>query len=103
MRKATFIFLLFVNTVCLSSVEAQTVTELIRSGSNGSKKNLVLIGDGFRAGDQATYNDFVKQFVMEGVFAEGVFNEDMNAFNIYRVNINSRDSGVTHLDEDERV
>jgi hypothetical protein len=103
MRKATFTFLLFVNAVCLSSVEAQTVTELIRSGGNGSKKNLVIIGDGFRAGDQPTYNDFVKQFVMEGVFAEGVFNEDMNAFNIYRVNINSRDSGVTQVDEDGDV
>jgi hypothetical protein len=102
MKKTLVAFLLIVGC-CFASAHAQSVTELLRSGSNGSKRNLVIIGDGFRSGDQATYNAFVKTFVMEGVFTHDLWSEDMNAFNIYRVNINSDDSGVTQVDSEGEV
>ncbi|MDQ3175369.1 MAG: M64 family metallo-endopeptidase [Acidobacteriota bacterium] len=102
MKKLIALFIL-TNALCLVSVEAQTVTELLRSGSNGSKRNLVIIGDGFQAGQQNNYNTFVDTFVMQGVFNEGLFDEDANAFNIYRVNVNSTDSGVTQVDNNGAV
>jgi len=101
MKKASCILLL--SLVCCSLAEAQTVTELLRSGSNGSKRNLVIIGDGFQAGQQNNYNNFVNTFVMQGVFGEGVFRETMSAFNIYRINANSVDSGVTQVDNNGNV
>ncbi|WP_020590003.1 M64 family metallopeptidase [Desulfobacter curvatus] len=82
---------------------AQTVTEILRSGSNGSKKNLVIIGDGFQAADQNTYNTLVNNFIFNGVFSDDVFMETLNAFNIYRVNANSTDSGVTQVDVNGNV
>jgi hypothetical protein len=77
--------------------------ELLRSGSNGAKKNLVIVGDGFQAGDQAAFNTFVQTFVMDGVFGDDALRETMNAFNIYRVNVDSTDQGVTQVDSNGNV
>src|SRR5690606_11183770 len=75
-----------------------TMTELLRSGPNGSKLDLVIIGDGFQAGaDQTTFNNYVQQEVIDGVFGDGPLWESMNAFNIYRINTFSQDSGVTQV------
>jgi hypothetical protein len=85
----------------VASARAQTVTELLRSGPNGSKLNLVVIGDGFTAANQAAYNAFVDTMVIRGVFDErrdGVYRETMNAFNLFRVNANSAQSGITTID-----
>ncbi len=80
------------------------VTELLRSGSNGGKRNLVIIGDGFQADDQAAYNTFVDSFVMNGgVFRDDALRETMNAFNILRVNVDSTDQGVTQVDSKGKV
>jgi len=83
------------------SAGAQTVTELLRSGPNGSKINIVVIGDGFATADQATYNAFVDTVVIRGLFDErrnSVYRETMNAFNLFRVNAISPQSGVTTVD-----
>lgn len=77
---------------------AQTVTTLLHSGSSGAKKDLVIIGDGFTAAQQGQFNTFVRDYVMNGVFAHDLYREDENAFNIYRVNANSVDAGVTQVD-----
>ena len=73
------------------------VNELFRSGDNGSKMNLVIIGDGFQAGaDQVTFDAFVENTVME-IFNNDVFAETKNAFNVYSLNLVSVDSGVTQI------
>ncbi len=79
------------------------VTALLRSGGTGEKKNLVIIGDGFQSDDQDDFNSFVDSYVMEGVFENGVLRETMNAFNIFRVNVDSNDQGVTQVDSDGDV
>jgi hypothetical protein len=89
-----------------AQVQAQTptTTTLLSSGSTGQKKDLVIIGDGFQAGtDQTTFNNWVTNQVINGVFARGPFWEDMNAFNIYRVNTFSQDSGNTRVDAQGNV
>lgn len=73
-----------------------TATPLLQSGPKGKKENLVIIGDGFQAGDQTTFNTYVDQVVLQA-FASGPLMEDMNAFNITRVNVDSTDSGPTQV------
>jgi len=78
------------------------VVELLRSGGNGAKRDLVIIGDGFQADDQAVFNTYVDQTIA-GVFGDDAFRETMNAFNIYRVNVDSTDEGVTEVDANGNV
>lgn len=74
---------------------ANSVTMLRNAGPAGAKYNLVIIGDGFTAADQPAYNAWVQSTVMEEVFGRDYFAEDAAAFNIYRVNLESVDSGVS--------
>ena len=93
-----FLSALLVIVACGASF-SQTVTRLLSSGGTGEKFDLVIIGDGFRAGaDQTLFNNYVRDNVIDQVFAEGPLWESMNAFNIYRVNTTSIDSGVTQVD-----
>ena len=60
-----------------------------------------MLGDGFAAGDQTTYNNKVKELLIDGVFGHDYFYEDAQAFNIFRVNLISTDSGVSQRVYDE--
>lgn len=86
---------------CLSllgtSSWSQTVTTLLSSGPPGEKFDLVVIGDGFTSGEQPIFDDFVRDMVLDGSFGEGPLWESMNAFNVYRINLDSAESGVTQL------
>jgi hypothetical protein len=53
------------------------------------------MGDGFTAADQATFDTYVQTALMDGVFGRDYFLEDASAFNIYRFNLESVDSGVS--------
>ncbi len=78
--------------------QGNRTTTLLFSGDTGRKLDLVIIGDGFQAGaDQTTFNNFVQNVIMNQAFMEGPIWESKNAFNIYRVNVNSVDSGVTQV------
>lgn len=74
-----------------------SMTQLQRSGTPGTKIDLAIIGDGFAAGDQTLYNQHVENVVLRDLFRRrrDYFYEDAQAFNIYRVNLISNDSGVT--------
>lgn len=72
-----------------------SMTQILRSGPPGTKKNIAVLGDGFAAGDQTTYNDKVNELLLQGVFGHDYFYEDVQAFNIFRVNLISTDSGVS--------
>jgi hypothetical protein len=74
---------------------ADGVTVLQDVGTSGGKKTLAILGDGFAAGsDQTTYNNYVRDQVMP-VFRSDAFNEDVAAWNIRRVNLESMDSGAS--------
>ena len=76
---------------------ADSVTQIRSAGPVGAKRNLAILGDGFTAGDQTTYNNWVSDSVLGGVFGHDYFYEDASAFwNIFRVNLESNDSGVSH-------
>jgi hypothetical protein len=78
------------------------VTQILKSGPPGTKKNIAVLGDGFAAGDQTTYNNKVKELLLDGVFGHDYFYEDAQAFNIFRVNLISTDSGVSQRVYDEK-
>lgn len=74
-----------------------TVTPLVISGSTGDKIDLVIVGDGFQAGvGQDPFNAWVQDRIVDGIFGQGrFFGEQGNAFNVYRINAVSVDSGIT--------
>ena len=78
-----------------------SMTQILNSGPPGMKKNIAVLGDGFAAGDQTLYNNKVKELLLDGVFGHDYFYEDAQAFNIFRVNLNSNESGVSQRVYDE--
>jgi hypothetical protein len=79
-----------------------SVTQIRSAGPVGAKRNLVILGDGFAAGDQTAYNNWVRDVLMAGPFANDYFYEDASAWNIFRVNLISNDSGVSQRRYDEK-
>lgn len=77
-----------------------TVTELRRAGSNGSKVNIAILGDGFQdtASDQNAYNQYVENVIMDNFLSRDIQPEILNSLNVFRVNTFSVDSGVTQVD-----
>ena len=72
-----------------------SVTQMRAAGPAGLKRNLVVLGDGFAAADQTTYNNWVQTELIDGVFGRDYFLEDASAWNIFRVNLESADSGIS--------
>lgn len=100
MRKTPLLLgTLLVSLVAATESSAQcvapTCTKIIDNGSDSGKKVLVVMGDGYTAADQATYNTQVANLVTNGVFGNDFFREQHNAFNVYRLNLNSTESGVS--------
>ena len=79
-----------------------SMTPILQSGPPGTKFNIAVLGDGFAAGDQTAYNNKVQELLLDGVFANDYFYEDKQAFNIYRVNLISNQSGVSQRRYDEK-
>jgi IgA Peptidase M64/FG-GAP-like repeat len=80
---------------------ADTMTQILNAGPPGTKRNIAVLGDGFGNGDQTTYNNKVNELLLNGVFGHDYFYEDMQGFNIYRVNLISNQSGVSQRVYDE--
>ena len=72
-----------------------SMTQVLSSGPPGTKVNIAVLGDGFTAADQATYDAKVQSLLLDGVFGNDYYYEDKQGFNIYRVNLMSNHSGVS--------
>lgn len=83
-----------------SPVGTPTITTIHRSGSNGSKFNLCILGDGFSSSntDQTNYQNYVTNVVLDMFANRDVGPEIFNAVNIYRIDAISQDSGMTLVD-----
>jgi hypothetical protein len=81
--------------------DTAAVTKTLLHGGDDTRLNLVIIGDGFKAGEQQDeYDQLVQELVLDGVFNEtsgDTFREIMNGFNIYRINATSLESGLTRI------
>src|SRR5262249_38243889 len=85
----------------VAAARADSVTKVIDNGPDGTKRIIAVLGDGYAAGDQAKYNGDVDQLLVNGVFGHDFYRENHNAFNVYRVNLISVDSGVSQRVYDE--
>ncbi len=74
---------------------APSCTKLINNGSDAGKIVVVVMGDGYTSSQQSAYNQQVDDLVTDGVFGHDFFEEEHNAFNLYRLNLNSSQSGVS--------
>src|SRR5688572_28656305 len=79
-----------------------SVTQILSSGPPGAKLNIAVLGDGFAAADQTAYNNNVQAVLLDGVFGMDYFYEDKSAYNIFRVNLISVQSGVSQRVYDEK-
>ena len=86
-------------------VGTPTITTIHRSGSNGSKFNLAIIGDGFNssATDQQNYQNYVNNVILDMFQTRDVGPEILNATNIFRIDAISQDSGMTLVDANGNV
>ena len=98
MRILGWVLLIF--TLSVSSAHAQnTVTRLFRGRGAGVKTDITIVGEGFTAAQQGTFNNYVQQEILGGLFKSSPFMESMNAFNINRINAISAGAGVTRITE----
>ncbi len=88
-----------------AATKGPEVTTLHRSGSNGSKFNVAVMGDGFRdtTGDQALFNDYVEDIILDALFTRDIHPSVLNGMNIFRVNTFSEQSGITLVDSNGNV
>jgi hypothetical protein len=62
-----------------------SMTQILSSGPTGTKVNIAVLGDGFADGaDQTTYNNKVNDLLMNGLFKNDYYFEDIQAFNVFR-------------------
>jgi hypothetical protein len=82
-------------TTAFAACTAPTCSKIVDNGPDGAKRILVVMGDGYAAADQTKYNNDVNTLVTNGVFGNDFFLENQNAFNVYRLNLISAESGVS--------
>jgi hypothetical protein len=76
---------------------AEPVVPLRLNGPDGNRINLIIMGDGYAAGD---LNRFATEaaYYTDYLFTQQPFKEYANFFNVYRIDVTSNDSGVDHLE-----
>jgi hypothetical protein len=91
--------LIFLVAFAIAAVysSAQTTTKIIDHGPDGEKLTFAVLGDGYAAADQAKYKDDVDRLIVNGVFGQDFYKDSLSAFNVYRVDLVSNDSGVSTL------
>lgn len=98
---AALVTCVFSATTAFAACTAPTCSKLVDNGPDGTKRILVVMGDGYAAADQTKYNNDVNTLVTSGVFGNDFFLENQNAFNVYRLNLVSTESGVSQRVYDE--
>ena len=68
-------------------------TQIVNNGSPARRFNLVLISDGYQAAQMTQFATDAQSFV-DALFATPPFNDLTCAFNVYRVDVTSTDSGA---------
>lgn len=70
------------------------MTPILDNGPVGSKLTIAVVGDGFAAEDQDSYNSAVDDLLLTGMLGHDLFAADKRAFNVHRINLVSNESGV---------
>jgi len=96
-RFVTFIALLVSGLSLSSLASAQTVTKIVNNGSDAQRLVFVVMGDGYSAttADKAKFAADVNTLIVNGVLGHDFYAQNKTAFNVYRVDLVSQDSGVS--------
>lgn len=81
--------------VLSSAANGQIVTKVLNNGPDSARLVLAVVGDGYAAGDQATFRSDVENFVLKGALQHAGYAADRKAFNVYRVDAVSKESGIS--------
>jgi hypothetical protein len=88
---------LFLMLLEVGVVLAQSVTKVVDNGPDGEKLTFVVLGDGYALEDQTKFASDVDTLVVHGVFGHDFYKDSISAFNVYRVALISKESGVSTL------
>lgn len=79
----------------LYNLDGSSYTDVMVNGSPGLKFNIVFVGDGFTSAEQSLFNSKVN-LALAALWNFEPYASHMCAFNIYRVNVASTESGIDH-------
>lgn len=86
----------------LSKASAEPYETIINNGPSQNRIDLVVVGDGYTAGEAQKYrNDALT--VVQGFFAQEPFREYQTYFNVQRIDVFSNQSGADHPERSEFV
>ena len=81
--------------VLASRASAEPFTTIRNNGDPANRVDIVILGDGYTAGELGQYVADVENFV-DGLFAQEPFQEYRRHFNVHRVDVISNQSGADH-------
>lgn len=85
-----------------ATASAQNVEKILSNGPDADKLRIAIVGDGFTEAEMPEYVQRVKDVVLDGVFLQdAVFHKNHTAFNVYRIDAVSAESGVTQIQYNE--
>ncbi len=84
-------------TAAAALAQAPTVTTVLSNGTTASRYDMVILGDGYQAAEQARFNTDVNTF-LTGLFAKTPYSTFPNYFNVHTVFRASVDSGANQPD-----
>lgn len=74
-----------------------TTTKIVNNGPDGEKLVFAVLGDGYASGDQVKYQQDVDRLVVNGLLGHDFYLDNRSAFNVYRVDLTSNQTGVSKL------
>jgi len=81
-----------------TSLTAQTVTTVLSNGTTDTRYDMVILGDGYTASEQAQFNQDVTTF-LTGLFQKAPYNIFASYYNVHTVFRASQQSGADRPDE----
>lgn len=76
--------------------QAQEIHKIVNNGPDGAKLVIAVLGEGYSKADKQKYLSDVERLVVRGLLSHDFYREHQNAFNIYRVDLWSQESGLSH-------
>jgi len=90
-------FMAIAATAAAALAQAPIVTTVLSNGTTASRYDMVILGDGYQAAEQARFNQDVNTF-LAGLFAKSPYSTFSNYFNVHTVFRASTDSGASQPD-----
>lgn len=91
---AAFSFVLLL--IGTNAAWCQQFTKVVDNGDDAARLVFAVVGDGYTSSDKAKYESDVDNLVVNGLLGHDFYQRYKKAFNVYRVDAWSRESGVSH-------